>query len=60
MPMLTIAEANRRLSHSTEAALRAQIVKGHLTAHRVGSRIYLDEAELRQKYGILFKHEDGR
>jgi hypothetical protein len=42
-------------THTTEAGLRARIVKGELTPHRVRKRIYLDETKLREKFGVLFR-----
>jgi hypothetical protein len=54
MSMLTIDEATRRLPFSGPS-LRHRIAKGELVATRIAGRIYLSEAELREKFGILFR-----
>jgi len=51
---ITISEAARRLPF-TDPALRSKIARGELTPVRIAGRIYLDERELREKYGPLLR-----
>jgi hypothetical protein len=54
MSLLTINQASRRLPFS-EPSLRDRIKRGDLTVTRISGRIYLDEAQLAEKFGQLFR-----
>jgi len=55
--LLTVAQAAKRLPLS-EPALRARIDRGEIKCLRLGGHVFIDERELQEKFGPLYRRSE--
>ena len=55
--LLTVAQAAKRLPLS-EPALRSRIDRGEIKCLRLGGHVFLEEGELQEKFGPLYRRSE--